>query len=194
MSSLILVRHSSPKFENNLRPGEWQLSPEGRRLCRPLAYRLAGFKPQRVFSSEELKAMQTAELLAEQLKLPWQIYPNLHEHVRPAGLFSSQKEFKAQVKALFASPEKLVMGEETALQAKGRFQHALESLISENTGWNLAVVSHGTVISLLVAFANSIDPYEFWVRLGLPSAVVVTIPDFKLLEVVESVDAGSRPI
>ena len=51
----------------------------------------------------------------------------------------------------------------------------------------LTVVAHGTVISLYVAPKVGSDPYALWKRLNTPSYVVMTLPDFQLVDVVESV-------
>jgi broad specificity phosphatase PhoE len=52
---------------------------------------------------------------------------------------------------------------------------------------NIAIVAHGTVISLLVAAANGLDGFELWRRLGLPSALLVEWPGLKRVRVLEQV-------
>lgn len=52
---------------------------------------------------------------------------------------------------------------------------------------NLAIVAHGRVISLLVSRAAGLDAYELWLRLGLPSFVVLDLATSAVIEVVESV-------
>jgi broad specificity phosphatase PhoE len=54
---------------------------------------------------------------------------------------------------------------------------------------DIAVVAHGTVISLLVASKCHIDAFDLWHRLGLPSYVVLETPSWRLVEVVEELDA-----
>jgi broad specificity phosphatase PhoE len=53
---------------------------------------------------------------------------------------------------------------------------------------DLAVVAHGTVITLFVAQTNSIDPFKFWQRLGLPSYVVLLLPDLSIIRVTEQIE------
>jgi broad specificity phosphatase PhoE len=51
----------------------------------------------------------------------------------------------------------------------------------------VAIVSHGTVITLYVARAAGVEPFAFWQGLGLPAFVVLSWPRLGLLNVVESV-------
>src|SRR5437588_121956 len=50
----------------------------------------------------------------------------------------------------------------------------------------LIVVAHGTVITLLVAGWCGVEPFPLWERLGLPSYVVLELPERRIVEVVES--------
>ena len=42
-------------------------------------------------------------------------------------------------------------------------------------------------MTLLIARANRLDPIPFWKSLGLPAFAILSLPDLKLLEVVEKV-------
>ena len=81
----------------------------------------------------------------------------------------------------------LVLGKETADQAHARFAAAVEGILAEHVDRNIAVIAHGTVISLYVARAAGLDPMCLWERLGLPSYVVLSVPGLQVSEVVESV-------
>ena len=48
------------------------------------------------------------------------------------------------------------------------------------------VVTHGTVITLYVASVAGVRPMAFWRLLGLPSYVVLTLPDMHILSTVET--------
>jgi broad specificity phosphatase PhoE len=80
-----------------------------------------------------------------------------------------------------------VFGSETADQAHQRFTRAVAGVLKRRPDQNVAVVAHGTVISLYIARAAGLDPFPFWKRLGLPAFVVTSWPKFSLLSVVESV-------
>ena len=50
---------------------------------------------------------------------------------------------------------------------------------------NIVVFTHGTVLSLYVARATGLEPFTLWKRLGLPSFVVLTFPQYEIIRVVE---------
>ena len=87
----------------------------------------------------------------------------------------------------FARPVCLVLGSETGADAHARFATALDRVIETYPRGNLAVVTHGTVISLFVSKATGTDPLSFWQRLQLPALVVLSLPEFRLLDVEEEV-------
>jgi broad specificity phosphatase PhoE len=124
------------------------------------------------------------------LDLHAEIAPGFHEHDRSNLPYLPAEEFKTLVAEFVRRPSDLVMGRETAHQARERFSNAVQRLVTERSSGNIAIVAHGTVITLFVTERVGIEPYAFWQRLGLPSFVVLSLPDLQLLEVVESVLPG----
>jgi broad specificity phosphatase PhoE len=177
MPDLILVRHAAPEIEAGLPGHAWRLSAAGRAQCQPLAEQIRRFYPAMVFSSAEVKAQETAQLLAAHLGLAAQPVDGLHEHARSHYQWVDQDTFERDVRAFFDHPQALVMGDETADQALARFTTALDGLLARYPGQNLAVVSHGCVISLYVARARGIEAFPFWKGLGMPCAVVLSLPE-----------------
>jgi broad specificity phosphatase PhoE len=185
---LILVRHSLPEYVTGVPASQWRLSAEGRRRCEQLAGQLAGHHPATIITSKEAKALETGQIVAEVLGLPLESVEDLHEHERGAVTdLGGQDEFRAQVAHLLEQPGELVMGYETADQAHARFAAAVARVVAQHPSGNVAIVSHGTVMTLFVARANQVDPVPLWRSLGLPAFVVLSLPGMDLLEVVESV-------
>jgi len=81
----------------------------------------------------------------------------------------------------------LVFGGESADQAHQRFSQAIARVMERHPDQNVAVVSHGTVMTLFVARAVGLEPFPFWKRLGLPAFVVLSWPQLDLLTIVEKV-------
>ena len=93
-----------------------------------------------------------------------------------APFFASEDEFRRAVIDAMRRPDDLVLGEETATAARIRFTAAVRGAIAEFAGEHLAVVSHGTVIALLVAHASGGDPVDLWRQQRMPWAIRVGLP------------------
>lgn len=187
MRYLCLVRHAQPKILPGIPAREWQLSEEGRYRCERLAQLVRAYAPDMVLTSQEPKAFETGEILAEQLRIPVSSVENLHEHERRGVPFQSRDEFAAAVKRFFEHPEQLNFGDETAEQASIRFDEAVGKVLSEHAG-NIAIVAHGTVISLFTAKYANLDGFSLWSRLGMPAMLSFSLPGIELIEIVEDVE------
>ncbi len=182
MARLVLIRHARPEIDPDIPANEWGLSPEGRVACPRLAQALRHLKTQVVIASEEPKAAETGELVAQALNLPFQTAPGLHEHDRGNVIFEGdQAVFLANVRRFFEKPDQLVYGAETAHAACQRFTQAVHSSIADFPDRTVAIATHGTVMSLFVAQYNPIDVVDFWGQLKLPDAVVLARPGFEMV-------------
>jgi len=186
MKKLILIKHAAPTVDPALPPDRWELSDVGKARCVPLAERLKAHHVAALISSEEVKAIQTAKLTAAQLGVPCATAPGLHEHDRNNVPQMASRDFISALAQFFANPRQLVLGSETADQARQRFTASLEACAQPADG-NLAVVSHGTVIALYLEQYSAEKPFLLWRRLGLPSFVVLSWPQRKILEVATGV-------
>ena len=157
---------------------------EGRRRCQIFADWLIPYQLQRIVTSHEVKAHETGEILADRLRIPCQIAEGLHEHIRKPGSSFDQIAFKHSMKEFFENPERLVFGEETASQANQRFYQAVCFVMAEYSGQRIAIVSHGTVMSLFICWGNRLAAYPYWLNLGMPALAVLELPDFQLKETI----------
>jgi broad specificity phosphatase PhoE len=185
VSHLILVKHALPEIIPTLPARQWHLSEVGRAQCVLLADQLATYAPAVLVSSVEPKALETAQLVAYSMHTNVQVVDGLHEHDRSHTPWLGPEEFANAVAAFFQRPAELVMGCETAHQAFERFARTMAEVLSQHAEQNVVVVTHGTVLTLFVAHATGIEPLALWQRLGLPSFVVLKLPQFELVRVVE---------
>ena len=190
---LVLVRHSLPEIEPDKPASAWRLGEAGRRRAEMLASRLGEFNPSVIWSSVEPKAVETAEIVAEAFGVPVEVADGLEEHHRRSvPFFATREEFEGRVEKLFQRPDQLVLGEETADQARARMVAAIAGVIDAGQTDSI-VVTHGTVMTLYAASAAGVQPMSFWRRLGLPSYVVLSLPSMNMLACVESVVAEDAP-
>ena len=172
---LILVKHSLPKIIENIPAREWRLSAEGQVSAQRLAERLSQYQPGVIVSSIEPKAQETAEIVARNYNLTFNIVEGLHEHDRSNVPHLSQEEFQTSVREFFQKPHELVFGKETADQAHARFYRAVHSVLNEHENKTIIIVSHGTVISLFVSRLTGSSDFDLWNMLGLPSFIAIDL-------------------
>ncbi|MCI0475750.1 MAG: phosphoglycerate mutase family protein [Anaerolineales bacterium] len=187
MSKLLLIKHAMPELDPTVPAPEWHLGERGRARCESLANKLTAYALNVIVSSVEPKAIETAQIVATRLSKPHEIAEGLHEHDRRNVPFMPLAELEARAAEFFAKPDELVLGSETGNQAHARFANAIDRVIEKHPQKNIAIVSHGSVISLFIARNNEM-PFDFWKRLGLPSIVVLSLPGFQIEEVIENVE------
>lgn len=184
MPRLVLVRHARPAVEPDRPPSQWRLSDEGREQCRELARQLAPLGVRRVVASVEPKAWQTGAIVAQRLGVPCSAAPDLHEHDRDgAPYLAARADVERAVAELFARPDELVYGRETAAQVRDRVAAAVDGVLVAYPDQTVAIATHGTAIALFLAARCGIDPLPFWRALRLPDLVVLERPSFALVDV-----------
>ena len=87
----------------------------------------------------------------------------------------------------FRKPRELVLGRETAEQARSRFEAAVHRALDEHPEGNVAVVSHGTVIALMLEGKGKRSGFEVWRAMGLPSIAVLSVPELSLESVTDRI-------
>lgn len=187
MRKLILIRHSEVAIDPSKPHHEWVLSESGRRLAVILAERLCTLQPDLIVTSTETKAIQTGQIVAQQMNVPVKTVDDLHEHQRRQMPYTSQPVFEENVAKFFNHPTELVFGSETAEQVYQRFKWAIGALLQKNGGKNLAVISHGTALALFVGRQTKQPPLDIWKQLDSPSYLVLSLPDMRLTEMVTTV-------
>lgn len=190
---LLLIRHSLPTIDPTVPASRWGLSEAGRRRAVRLAEWLREHRPSLVVASPEPKAAETAALLAGALDVSWEEATGLEEHHRERVSFlPAPGAFEARVRALFERPEERVFGEESAAEARRRFEDGVGRVLRAHPLATVAVVSHGTVIALFAGARAGVDPAALWARIEMPSFLVFDGPGLELRGEVVGVN-GPRP-
>jgi broad specificity phosphatase PhoE len=191
-SLIVFIKHALPVLDASRPPRDWRLSAEGRLQSRVLAERLRAFTPLRLISSVEPKAIETGQIVAEQLDVPLTLLEGLQEFERPALPIMTRTEHERMNKAIFTDFERPVLGTESARGALDRFSRALSTQLEQTEEQTLAIVTHGTVISLFVAAHNAVSPFDLWKRLSCPSIVVMKRLAFTLVDVMDGASDADR--
>lgn len=192
---VVLVKHALPELRAGVAPRHWTLGSRGEAGARRLATELRPLGAFRLEHSPEPKASRSAELIAVELGLERHERRGFEELDRPASPILSRAEHTAHNARLFATPSLAVVGNESADRALARFEAALAAAVSDTLAHeHLVVITHGTVIALLVAAHNAIDGFALWQRLQCPSFVVLLADGYRLREVRDAIasDAASE--
>ena len=190
MQMIVLVKHSLPEIDSTVPANEWHLSREGRVRSQILAEKLVQYDLDVIVSSTEPKAVETAEISARFLKTPVEVVDGLQEHERCNVGFLEKERFEESIGRFFSRPTEFIFGEETADTAYNRFSKAVYELSDRFPQANLALITHGTVLSLFVSRISALEPFALWKQLGLPSWIVLSRPDFGVVETCWSVEGG----
>lgn len=182
MRKLILIKHARPQVVDGVASHEWNLSEEGRSACNALAELVRQHDPAVIITSDEPKAQETGRLVADALAKPLETAPGLQEHDRSNVPMMRSSEFLSALALFFKEPNRRVLGRETADEAAGRFAQAIEAVLARHPEGNVAVVTHGTVLALFASENGAGDPFLLYRQLGLPSLLVFSVPDFRVLQ------------
>jgi broad specificity phosphatase PhoE len=145
----LYVSHPQVVIDPAVPVPRWGLSEIGRARTQ-----VAAAKPwlrpiRRIIASDEQKAVETAEILAEALGLTVEVRPGLHEVDRSATGFLPSGAFEAAADRLFAHPERSDDGWERAVNAQARIVAAVTGAIGEAGDLPTVLVGHGGVGTLL---------------------------------------------
>ena len=187
MRRLILIKHARPQVDPQVPSERWILGEEGRAGAARLADRLRSYSFTRMVASREPKAVQTARIVGDALGRPVEEANDLFEHDRSNVPHMDSRAFISMVALFFKQPERLVLGEETADEAYERFATAVDQVIADQPDGDVAVMTHGTVIALFAGRRARQEPFALWRRMGLPSFLVLEMPDWRVAELVERI-------
>ena len=143
-----LMTHPEVVVDASTPVDQWSLSPAGRARAGRLGRLPWTAHLDRVISSAERKAVETAEILGTALRLTPEVDPALGENDRRASGFLPPEEFERVADAFFGSPSTSVRGWETAVAAQRRVVEAVQRHTADRPE-SIAFVAHGAVGTLL---------------------------------------------
>ncbi|MBK9037164.1 MAG: histidine phosphatase family protein [Myxococcales bacterium] len=158
-TELLLVRHGEADSNRDGRFGGWSpvpLTDRGRRQAVAAAAELRDRRPTAVITSDVVRAVQTAEPIARELRVTPRLEPGLRE--RSLGVFDglafteAEARFPELWRRLIArDPDAVPDGGETAAGVFARVSAAIARICADHAGERVVVVSHG--LALFHAFS-----------------------------------------
>ena len=116
--------------------------------------------------------MQTAQIIADRTGSQIHADIRLREHERRSVGFLERDRFEARIASIFDKPDEIAYGDESADAVHARFAAAIDDAVARSSG-PVAVVTHGTAMTIYVSRLLGITPMPFWTKLGMPVAIVI---------------------
>lgn len=150
-AKLRYITHPNVDVDPDVDVTSWSLSDIGRHRAAAMLAQPWVSSITRVVSSDETKALETAQILADNLGLAVEVREGCGENDRTATGFVPPEEFEVLADAFFADPETSTQGWERAVDAQQRVVKNLADLLGssgrEGEG-DVAVIGHGAVGTL----------------------------------------------
>lgn len=158
MSYAVYISHPQVHIDPAVPVPRWSLSDVGRSRLATLSTAAWVRSLTAVHSSDELKAVETAQSLATAAGCPVHVHHDMGENDRSATGFLRPPEFEATADAFFASPHVSVRGWERAADAQARIVGAVERVLAAHTAATpIALSGHGAVGTLLLCHLLGVD-------------------------------------
>lgn len=168
MTRLLLIRHGQTDYSSQNRYCGFSnppLNDKGISQCRQLAARLKETKVDKVYSSDLLRAMQTAKIIFD--GNPTEQTEDLRE--MNFGLFEGLKheqimeKYPELYRRWIDNPEKAKTPNGEGLKdLSERIEKKISEIISRNEGGEIAVVTHSGPIRIVLCKALKFDLKKFW--------------------------------
>ncbi len=153
MTSLRYITHPQVAVQPDVPVTRWGLAPLGVERARAMCRQPWIPHVRRIVSSDEVKAVQTAEILGRHVGVDVEVRPGIGENDRSSTGFVPPARFEQLADRFFAAPDESVEGWERAVDAQSRIAAGLADLLTgreggEEAGGDVAVVGHGGVGTL----------------------------------------------
>ena len=151
MPTVFFITHPDVVIDASIPIPDWPLNERGRARMHAMTSCPWVRGVHRIFASNERKAREAAQLLADGLGLDdYGVIANLGENDRSATGFLSKDEFETTANAFFTRPQESVRGWEPAADAQARIIGAVDDALSQAPAHdNIAIVGHGGTGTLL---------------------------------------------
>lgn len=146
----LYITHPQVRIAPDIPVPHWGLSDIGIQRARAASALAWARRLKRIVSSAEVKAVETAAILAEAAGIRYETVEAMHENDRSATGFLPPPEFEKAADWFFAHPTESFRGWEKAVDAQRRIVNAVEAtLAGHDPASPIAFVGHGGVGTLL---------------------------------------------
>lgn len=146
----VYITHPQVKIDPAVPVPQWGLSEIGASRARIAAAQPWASRLMRIVSSDETKAIETADILATAAGISVEILQGMHENDRTGTGYLPPSEFEKAADWFFAHPTESFHGWETAADAQARIVSAVDAVLAHHDPKHpIAFIGHGGVGTLL---------------------------------------------
>ena len=150
MALALYITHPQIRLDPAIPIPSWGLSDIGRARAGLAASRPWAKSIGRIISSDETKAVETAEFFAKSAGIDFEVVEGMGENDRSSTGFLPPNAFEQAADWFFAHPEESFKGWERACDAQSRIIAAVEGVLAKHDpNVPIAFVGHGGVGTLL---------------------------------------------
>ncbi|GAA3413542.1 histidine phosphatase family protein [Paenibacillus hodogayensis] len=183
MTTIYMVRHAeSPYTEGTERTRG--LTAEGKKKAQEVTKALMTEGINGIVSSPYSRAILTLEELARILKLEIKIYEDLRERqFAGENVYISDDGFMPALQRSFSEPDFSLPGGESNKECQLRAVAVLETILEQFKGMNIALGTHGNIMTLMMNYFDSNYGFDFLTQTRKPDIYKLQIENHKLKEV-----------
>lgn len=147
-NTLIFLRHALTTIDLDIPSAEWDLSEQGKQEIQRIADSGVFDSIDILISSDEKKAIRTAEPIARRLNLKIRSNPLFRELDRKQIQSKDKTEYEIIVKQVFEKKAQSILGCETAENSLNRFKKGIKIIEESFVNSKILIVSHGIILTL----------------------------------------------
>ena len=171
INTITLIRHSKVDRYPHLTSDKWPLSDEGKRLAINLTIAIP--RLQTIFSSPQVKAFETAEIIAQNVSTDI-ILRDGFTSVLGEGTGEIPNYSQIVEGFLTGKTDVINPGGETMEQVRERVSREIDCLESEYPGLeDIGIVTHGLVLAIFLASLYGKEPIQMHREIGMLDFTVI---------------------
>jgi len=179
-TNIYMIRHAESPFvfgEERTRG----LSEDGFKAAMKVADVLEQEEMHCIVSSTYERAKQTVQFLAERKGLPIIEYEDLRERpIKGLDYQSSWEELLKAIETSFQDIDYALEGGESTRQVQNRAIPIINKLLEEYCGKNIAIGTHGNIMTIIMNYFDTNYGYEFWNSTSKPDIYKLAFYDGQL--------------
>ena len=183
MTEIYFVRHAQPNFQNH-DDASRELTEKGLRDCALVTEFLSGKNISAVLSSPYKRALDTVQPFADSMHLPVLFDSDFRER-RVDSIWI--EDFESFCKQQWADFDYRLTDGETLRMVQERNYAALQRVLANYTGQNVAIGSHGTALCTLIHYFDPTFGHSDFKRIQglMPWVVRFTFDETKCVSITE---------